>query len=272
MITWCAPGNLTCCTGNKSPPWLLWSQVSLDLVGGLLWVVAMGLPFFPCSKCRKICKSTQGLCQQSSIHHQPGQLRNPVQGFYLPEIRSFLSIFLTLNSFFPRTLILLTHVLTLTMISPHVFFPLFHFTFTIHTKYKPLRTSAKSIQTINQRQELSTCEALRQTPSPIRSRIARLRQSTASTPTPPQTHDETLYHEESSPKGLPTLTIPHDGMKRRQVAESESVLDSPTLGRHLEVQTTAPNWGNRWPSLFASSQPYSRWSHGTTSHPLTTLR
>ena len=35
---------------------------------------------------------------------------------------------------------LLTHVLTLTMISPHVLSPLFHFAFTIHTKSEPLRT------------------------------------------------------------------------------------------------------------------------------------
>ena len=66
-------------------------------------------------------------------------------GLQLSEIRSFLSIFHTSNSFFPRTLTLLTHVLTLAMISPHVLSPLFHFAFTIHTKSEPLRTSAKSI-------------------------------------------------------------------------------------------------------------------------------
>ena len=56
----------------------------------------------------------------------------------MSEIHLFLSIFLTLNSFFPQTLILLTHALTFAMTSPHVLFPLFHFTFTIHTKSKPL--------------------------------------------------------------------------------------------------------------------------------------
>ena len=40
----------------------------------------------------------------------------------------FYLFFFSLNSFFPRTLILLTHVL----------FPLFHFIFTIHTKSEPL--------------------------------------------------------------------------------------------------------------------------------------
>ena len=177
----------------------------------------------------------------------------------MSEIRSFPSIFLSAQTlFFPRTLILLTHVLTFTMISPHVLFPLFHFAFTIHTKSEPLRTSAKSIRRIYRRQELSTREALRQAPSPIRSRIVRHCRSIASTPTPPRTHDETLYHEESSPRGLPTSTIPHDRMKRQQVVESESVPRSPTLGRHLEAQTTAPHRGSQWPSLFASSQPYSR--------------
>ena len=53
--------------------------------------------------------------------------------------------------FFPQTLILLKHVLTFAMISPHVCSPLFHFAFTIHTKTKPLRTSAKSIWKIYQR-------------------------------------------------------------------------------------------------------------------------
>ena len=73
---------------------------------------------------------------------------NPVtwEGFPVSEIRSFLSIFLTSNSFFPQTLILLTHVLTFTMISPHVLFPLFHFIFTIHTKSEPLQTPAKLIR------------------------------------------------------------------------------------------------------------------------------
>ena len=170
----------------------------------------------------------------------------------------FLSIFPTSNSFFPRTLILLTHVLTFAMISPHVLSSLFHFAFTIHTKSEPLRTPAKSIRRIYRRQKLSTREALCQEPSPIRSRIARLRQLTASTPTPPRTRDEILYHEESSPRGLPTSKIPHDGMKRQQVAESESVPESPPLGRHLEAQTTARHRESRRPVLFASSQPYSR--------------
>ena len=108
------------------------------------------------------------------------------------------------------------------------------------------------------RQELSTHEALRQVPSPIRSCIARLCRSTTSMPTPPRTRDEILYHEESSPRGLPTTTIPHDGMKRRQVAESESVPDSPPSGRHLKAQMTAHHRDSRWPALFTSSQPYSR--------------
>ena len=176
----------------------------------------------------------------------------------MSEICSFLSIFLTSNSFFPQTLILLTHVLTFAMISPHVLSPLFHFAFTIHTKSEHLQTLAKSIRKIYRRQELSTREALRQAPSPIRSRIARLRLWSASMPIPPRTRDATLYHEESSPRGLPTSTIPHNGMKRRQVAGSESVPCSPTQGRHLEVQTTALHQGSRWPALFASSQPYSR--------------
>ena len=47
---------------------------------------------------------------------------------------SFVSIyFLTSNSFFPRTLISPAHVLTLTMIPPHVAPLLFHFAFTNHT-------------------------------------------------------------------------------------------------------------------------------------------
>ena len=165
--------------------------------------------------------------------------------YLLSEIRSFLSIFLTSNSFFPRTLILLTHVLTFAMISPHVLFPLFHFAFTIHTESKRLRTTAKLIRGTIEKQELSTREALRQAPSPIRSRIARLRQWSASTPIPLRTRDATLYHEESSPRGLPTSTIPHDRMKRRQVTGSESVPCSPTPGRHLETQTTAPHQGSQ---------------------------
>ena len=107
------------------------------------------------------------------------------------------------------------HVLTFAMISPHVLFPLFHFAFTIHTKSEPLRTQQSRFEDLSKEQELSTREALRQAPFPIRSRIARLRQWSASTPTPPQTRDATLYHEESSPRGLPTPTIPHHGMKRR---------------------------------------------------------
>ena len=42
----------------------------------------MGLPFFPCSECGKVCKSTRGLRQHSSVHRQPGQLENPIQGFH----------------------------------------------------------------------------------------------------------------------------------------------------------------------------------------------
>ena len=176
---------------------------------------------------------------------------------WVSEIRSFLSIFLTSNSFFPQTLILLTHVLTFAMTSPHVL-PLISFRF--HHSHQ-VRTVANTSEVDSKdlpRTGASTCEALRQVPSPTQSRIARLHQSTASTPTPPQTRDETLYHEESSPRGLPTSTIPHDGMKRRQVAESESVPDSPPLGRHLKAQMTAPHRGSQWPLLFVSSQPYSR--------------
>ena len=124
-------------------------------------------------------------------------------------------LFFTPNSFFPQTLILLTHVLTFAMISPHVLSPLFHFAFTIHTKSKLLRTPAKSIRRIYRRQELSTRKALPQAPSPIQSRIARRCQSTASMPTPPRTRDEILYLKELSPRGLPMTMIPHDGMKRR---------------------------------------------------------
>ena len=42
----------------------------------------MGLPFFPCGECGKVCKSTRGLSQHSFIHRQPGELRNPIRGFY----------------------------------------------------------------------------------------------------------------------------------------------------------------------------------------------
>ena len=121
----------------------------------------------------------------------------------------------TLSSHGHSSSFLLTHVLTFAMISPHVLSPLFHFAFTIHTKSEPLRTLANSIRRIYRRQELSTREALRQAPSPIRSHIAERRQSTASMPTPPRTRDAILYHEESSPRGLPTSTIPHHRMKRR---------------------------------------------------------
>ena len=110
-------------------------------------------------------------------------LRSMTHG--VSEIRSFLSIFLTLNSFFPQTLILLTHVLTFAMISPHVLSPLFHFAFTIRTKSEPLRTPAKSIRTFIKEQELSTRKVLHQAPSPTQSCTARHHQSTASTPTPP---------------------------------------------------------------------------------------
>ena len=51
--------------------------------------------------------------------------------------------------FFPRTLILLTHVLTFTMISPHVLFPLFHFAFTIHTESEPLRTQQSRFEDLS---------------------------------------------------------------------------------------------------------------------------
>ena len=128
---------------------------------------------------------------------------------------SFVSIyFSTSNSFFPQTLILLTHVLTFAMISPHVP-PLISFRFHHSHQVRILANISEVDSKIYRRQELSTREALRQAPSPIRSHIARRRQSTTSTPTPPRTHDETLYHEESSPRGLPTSTIPHDGMKRQ---------------------------------------------------------
>ena len=69
----------------------------------------------------------------------PSMQEEKTSQWTVSEIRSFLSIFPTSNSFFPRTLILLTHVLTFAMISPHVLFPLFHFAFTIHTKSEPLR-------------------------------------------------------------------------------------------------------------------------------------
>ena len=61
---------------------------------------------------------------------------------------SFIYIyFLTSNSFLPTNTHSPIHVLTFAMLSPHVFslFILFHFT--IHTKSKPSRTPAKSIQT-----------------------------------------------------------------------------------------------------------------------------
>ena len=136
--------------------------------------------------------------------------------------------------------------------------PLISFHFHHSHQVRTFANTAKSIRRTIEEQELSTREALRQAPSPIRSHIARRHRSTTLKPTPPQTRDATLYREESSPRGLPTSTIPHDGMKRRQVAESESVPRSPTLGRHLEAQTTAPHRGSQWPSLSASLQPYSR--------------
>ena len=91
------------------------------------------------------------------------------------EIRSFLSIFLTSNSFFPRTLILLTHVLTFAMISPHVLPPLISFCFHHSHQVRTVANTAKSIRRIYQRQELSTRKGLRQAPSPIQSRIAKHR-------------------------------------------------------------------------------------------------
>ena len=129
---------------------------------------------------------------------------------------SFISIyfFLTPNFFFPRTLILLTHVLPFPMISLHVF-PFISFRFHHSHQVQTIANISEVDSKIYQRQELSTREALRQAPSPIQSRIARLRRLSASTPTPPRTCDEILYHEESSPRGLPMSTIPHDGMKRR---------------------------------------------------------
>ena len=133
----------------------------------------------------------------------------------LSEIHSFLSIFLTLNSFLPTN----THPpntcshfrYDLTTCSLFLISFRFHHSHQVRT----FANAAKSIRRAIEGQELSTREALHQAPSPIRSRIARRRQSTASKPTPPRTRDATLYHEESSPRGLPTTTIPHDGMKRR---------------------------------------------------------
>ena len=129
---------------------------------------------------------------------------------------SFVSVyFLTSNSFLPMN----THPpntcshfrYNLTTCS----LPLISFRFHHSHQVRMFTNAAKLIRKIYRRQELSTREALLQAPSPIRSRIARHRRSTASTPTPPRTRDETLYHEESSPRGLPTSTIPHNGMKRR---------------------------------------------------------
>ena len=51
--------------------------------------------------------------------------------------------------FFPRTLVLLTHVLTFAMISPHVLSPLFHFAFTIHNKSEPLRTQRSRFEDLS---------------------------------------------------------------------------------------------------------------------------
>ena len=131
----------------------------------------------------------------------------------LSEIRSFLSIFLTANSFLstnthpPNTCSHLRYDLTTCSL------PLISFRFHHSHQVQTFAHAAESIRKIYRRQELSTREALRQAPSPTRSRIARLRRWTASTPTPPRTRDAILYHKESSPRGLPTSTIPHDGMK-----------------------------------------------------------
>ena len=214
------------------------------------------LPPLSYSQHRQVIRQTSTVLHQFRSSNQ-SDLTTDISSD-LSEIRSFLSIFPTSNSFFPQTLILLTHVLTFTMISPHVLFPLISFRFHHSHQARTVANAAKSIRRSIEEQELSTCEVLRPAPSPIRSHIARLRQWSASTPTPPRTHDATLYHEESSLRGLPTSTIPHNGMKRRQVAESESVPCSPTLGRHLEAQTTAPHRGSQWLSLCTSSQPYSR--------------
>ena len=92
--------------------------------------------------------------------------------------------------------------------------PLISFHFHHSHRVRTIANTSEVDSKIYRRQELSTRKALHQAPSPIQSHIARLRQSTASTPTPPRTRDETLYHEESSPRGLPMSTIPHDGMKR----------------------------------------------------------
>ena len=84
-------------------------------------------------------------------YSQPSTPRNSDsdrQHYYTIVRNLFVSIyFFSLRTlFFPRTLILLTHVLTFAMISPHVLSPLFHFAFTIHTKSEPLRTLAKLIR------------------------------------------------------------------------------------------------------------------------------
>ena len=136
---------------------------------------------------------------------EEGSVRNLFVFIYF----SHFKLFLPTNTHPPNTCSHFRYDLTtcsLPLISFH-----FHHSHQVQTIANTSEVNSK----IYQRQELSTREALHQAPSPIQSCIARLRQSLASTPTPPRTHDVTLYHEESSPRGLPMSTIPHDGMKRR---------------------------------------------------------
>ena len=132
------------------------------------------------------------------------RVRNSFVSIYF----SHFELFLPTNTHSPNTCSHFRYDLTTCSL------PLISFRFHHSHQVRTFANTAKSIRRPIE-QELSTREALRQTPSPIRSRIARRRQSTASTPIPPRTRDAILYHEESSPRGLPTSTIPHHGMKRR---------------------------------------------------------
>lgn len=63
----------------------------------------MAPPFVTCSQCKKVCKSTRGLRQHSTIHRRPAELENTTQDFhreYHPLLSGnyYCSIYLSLYS------------------------------------------------------------------------------------------------------------------------------------------------------------------------------